>query len=530
MTLPIGSIFMSTVIPEKAEPPLIVSIDIGTSSIRAMIFDGRGRTVEGLEARRAHEIQATSEGAAEADPDVLLQIVFECLDELLGKAGPLQSSIGGVAACTFVNNLLGIDGEHRAVAPLTTYADTRGEGEVARLRSDFDEASVHDRTGCRFHPSYLPARLRWLSRAQPGLFARVARWVSIGEYLELKLFGETAVTTSVASWTGLLNRLLLAWDSSLLAGLPVNESHLSPLTDVRQPRRGLRTPFARRWPALAEVPWFPAVGDGAAANIGSGCFSSRQVAVTVGTTSALRAVLSTAPEHLPAGLWCYRVDRERSLLGGALSEGGSVFAWMRGILNLEPQLNLEEALGAMEPDSHGLTVLPFLAGERAPGWAGHARAALDGLSLATTPLEILRAGLEAVAYRLFLVFELLRPLVPGDPQVVASGGALLRSPAWLQIVTDVLGRPVAVCGVAEATSRGAALLALEALGAINSLEEIPHFIQSPYQPDPRRHARYLEAVRRQEKVYGKLVGKKNQNPGVRIQNKKASSIGSFEEP
>jgi gluconokinase len=517
MTLPIGSIFMSTVIPEKAEPPLIVSIDIGTSSIRAMIFDGRGRTVEGLEARRAHEIQATSEGAAEADPDALLQIVFECLDELLGKAGPLQSSIGGVAACTFVNNLLGIDGEHRAVAPLTTYADTRGEGEVARLRSDFDEASVHDRTGCRFHPSYLPARLRWLSRAQPHLFGRVTRWVSIGEYLELKLFGETAVTTSVASWTGLLNRLLLAWDAPLLAGLPVNESHLSPLTDVRHPRRGLRTPFARRWPALAGVPWFPAVGDGAAANIGSGCFSSRQVAVTVGTTSALRAVLSTAPEHLPAGLWCYRVDGERSLLGGALSEGGSVFAWMRGILNLEPQSNLEEALGAMEPDSHGLTVLPFLAGERAPGWAGHARAALDGLSLATTPLEILRAGLEAVAYRLFLVFELLRPLVPGDPQVVASGGALLRSPAWLQIVTDVLGRPVAVCGVAEATSRGAALLALEALGAINSLEEIPHFIQSPYQPDPRRHARYLEAVRRQEKLYGKLVGKKNsesrsQNP------------------
>jgi gluconokinase len=190
---------------------------------------------------------------------------------------------------------------------------------------------------------------------------------------------------------------------------------------------------------------------------------------------------------------------------------------MRETLDLGAHPSLDEALGAMEPDSHGLTFLPFLAGERAPGWAGHARAALEGISLATTPLEILRAGMEAVAYRLFLVFELLRPLLPGDPLVVASGGALLRSPVWLQIVTDVLGRPVAVCGVAEATSRGAALLALEALGAIKSLDEVPHFIESPYQPDSRRHARYLDAVRRQQDLYGKLVGKKNsesrsQNP------------------
>ncbi len=496
---------MSIVTPQRAEPPFIVSLDLGTSSIRASLFDRMGRDVEGLKARKDHEIQTSSEGAAEADPDSILQTVFDCLDQLMEKMRPLKSGIGGVAACTFVNNVLGVDQTHRAVTPLTTYADTRGEKEVAGLQSDFDEALMHDRTGCRFHPSYLPARFRWMARFRPEWLGRVARWVSIGEYLELTLFGDTAVSHSVASWTGLQDRFRLVWDAPLLAGLPVGVERLSPLTDVNRPRRGLRPEFAGRWPGLAEVPWFPAVGDGAAANIGSGCISSRQVAVTMGTTSALRAVLTAAPERLPAGLWCYRVDRERSLLGGALSEGGSVFAWMRGILNLGGYPDLEKALAALEPDSHGLTVLPFLSGERAPGWAGHARAALDGLSLATTPLEILRAGMEAVAYRLFLVFELLRPLVPEDPLVVASGGALLGSPAWLRIVTDVLGRPVAVCGVAEAASRGAALLALEALGAIKNLEEIPHFIHSPYQPDSQRHARYLEAIRRQLDLYGKLI-------------------------
>src|SRR5207247_2845123 len=133
------------------------------------------------------------------------------------------------ATCALVSNLLGVDKTGRAVTPLTTYADTRASGEVARLRAECDEAAVRDRTGCHFHPSYLPARFRWLARAHPDLFHQVARWVSIGEYLELQLFGEAAASYSVASWTGLLDRRRLVWDEPLLAVLPVGASQLSPL-------------------------------------------------------------------------------------------------------------------------------------------------------------------------------------------------------------------------------------------------------------------------------------------------------------
>ena len=159
----------------------------------------------------------------------------------------------------------------------------------------------------------------------------------------------------------------------------------------------------------------------------------------------------------------------------------------------------------MEPDGHGLTVLPFLAGERAPGWAGHARATIHGLTLATTPLHILRAGLEAVAYRIALVFDLLRPVLPADPQVIASGGALLRSPAWLEIMTDVLGRPVSVSHVQEASARGSALLALEALGALAGLDDAPDFVSVARYPDAGKHARYRPAIERQQALYERLV-------------------------
>lgn len=497
--------FMSTVTPDRAEAPFILAIDIGTSSVRTALFDRLGRVVKGTEARQAHEIRTTADGASETNADVLLELVWRCLDGLLLQSGPLTEKIAAVATCTFVSNILGVDKNGRAVTPLTTYADTRADGEVAGLRADFDEAAVHDRTGCHFHPSYLPARFRWLARAQPDLFHQVARWLSIGEYLELKIFGEAAVSYSVASWTGLLDRHNLAWDKPLLAVLPVRIEQFSPLTDINFPRRSLRPEFAARWPVLRDIPWFPAIGDGATANIGSGCVSSRRVALTVGTTSAVRVLLNSPIAQVPAGLWCYRMDGRRSLLGGALSEGGSVFAWMKETLKLSDLSGLESALAALKPDGHGLTVLPFLAGERSPGWAGYARATVHGLSLATTPLDILRAGLEAVAYRIALVFQLLAQLLPGHLQVVASGAALLNSPTWLQIMTDVLGRPVALSEVQEASGRGAALLALEALGVLADLEQAPDFISTVHQPDLDNHARYCAAVERQQALYMKLI-------------------------
>jgi gluconokinase len=178
---------------------------------------------------------------------------------------------------------------------------------------------------------------------------------------------------------------------------------------------------------------------------------------------------------------------------------------MKATLQLGDLSKMEPALARMEPDGHGLTVLPLLAGERSPGWKGSARGTLHGLSLATTPIDILHAGLEAVAYRIAIVFELLCQLLPDNPQVIASGGALLSSPAWLQITTDVLGRPVVVSEVQEASGRGAALIALEALGALKDLKEAPDFIGVIHHPDARRHTRYRQAMERQKILYEKLV-------------------------
>src|SRR5436309_13798239 len=139
----------------------------------------------------------------------------------------------------------------------------------------------------------------------------------------------------MASGTGMLVIQEHTWDSQLQEVLGVRGEQLPQLGDLHDSITGLKPEFASRWPALQDVPWFPAIGDGAAANAGSGCATEENWAITIGTSSAMRGVVATEKEMvLPPGLWLYLLDTKRALRGGALSEGGNVFAWLSHTLQI----------------------------------------------------------------------------------------------------------------------------------------------------------------------------------------------------
>jgi gluconokinase len=485
----------------QALAPLVLTLDIGSSSVRTLLYDGRGRQVAGAGAHEPYELTTTRDGASEDDPEAAVARVCRCLDTLLAQIGPAARQIGAVAISSMASTFIALDGDGRPLTAVSTYADTRNAEDAGALRAQLNEGQIHERTGCLLRTSYWPARLAWLRRTRPELWIRARGWASLGEYLELRLFGRRRVSHSLAAWGGLLNRHTLAWDAGLLQAVGIDEEQLAPLADVAEPLVGLAQPFATRWPALTGVPWFPAIGDGAAANVGSGCVDASRIALTVGTTGALRVMSARVPQ-IPAGLWVYRLDRQAALLGGATSEGGNLYAWLRGALRLDGDVDV--ALGALPPDGHGLTLLPFIAGERSPGWAGDAKASIHGITLDTAPHEILRAALESVAYRFALIAEGLASA--GAGQIIASGGALLRSPVWMQIIADALGRPLVASAEPEASSRGAALLALRSLGAIGALGELPAAEGAAFTPNPAHTSIYLGARARQVRLYEQLIG------------------------
>jgi gluconokinase len=502
------------------DQPLTLTLDIGTSSTRVMLWDTMGREVEGVVAQVKYDMHTTPEGGVEMPAEELLDHVCHCLDQGLQQAGDRAQAIRAVGMSTFWHSLLGLDGDGKPLTPVYNWADTRAGRAAQKLRHDLDEQAVHARTGCMLHASYYPAKLTWLRDTQSDLYRRVARWASPSEYLYGVWFGADArrVSLSMASGTGLLNQASCTWDEETLRSIDVAPDRLAPIADLDACAQGLQPPYADRWPALKDVPFFPAVGDGACGNVGSGCISPERYAINLGTSGALRALWTEAPppaaqtpEHptpnTPPGLWRYRVDSRRPLIGAAFSDGGIVHEWMLRTLQLPQGDELEQKLAAMPPGEHELIFLPFLMGERSLGWNPSARASLIGMTINTTPIEILHASMEAVALRFALAAQRLQTTFPQVREMIASGGALSHSPVWTQMFADAIGQPVIMAEEPEASSRGAALLAMEAAGLVSSTSEPQARLGRVFAPDPARRDAYHAMLARQEALYIELIDK-----------------------
>ena len=484
---------------------LVLAIDIGTSSARVIAFDSEGRAVDGARAQEGYSLRTDPPGAAELDADAVVETVARCVDSVLRSLGERAGGIRGVGCCTFWHSMVGVDSAGKAITPLYTWADTRSAAAAKKLHTQLNRIEVHRRTGCAIHPSYFPARLAWLRESDRNAFRQVARWLSPGEYLFEKLFGRSACSVSMASATGLYDQNLRKWDTEMLAASGITEETLAPLTDIDQPESGLSTEWSSRWPALKQVPWVPAIGDGAAGNLGSDCSTAESVAINLGTSGAIRVLWESEKIGIPPELWCYRLDSRRFVVGAAFSDGGEVYSWMRRALDLSgTDDDLNDELLTRSPDSHGLTFLPFLAGERSIGWRPDARATLHGISIATTPIDILQASMEGVALRFLLIWEMIHTYFPDVKKIVASGGAIGGSKAWQRMLANSLGHPILVTGESEASSRGAAILALQAAGIIRNPAELPTSTGRVVEHEPKAHETYRQALQRQQELYSRL--------------------------
>jgi gluconokinase len=320
----------------------VLVIDIGSSSARALLFDDDAQLIPDSVVSSPHHFTTTPPGAATLDPLDLRGRVEGCIDAVLQHPAAMNIRVVGMA--TFVGNMLGVDETGQPLTPIYSYADTRSADAVAELHTLVDSTSIHQRTGCMIHTAYQPSRLRWLQQTEPDLYQRVAAWIDLGAYLHLHWFGRAACSYSVAAWSGMLTRADLTWSQQWLRTLGMSESQFPLLTDYNDVQQGLLDAYAERWPALRDVPFCLAVGDGAAANIGSGCVDEARIALTVGTTAALRIVSSDILPPMPDGLWGYRVNATYHLIGGATTEGGNIFSWVQRILKLDDVADLDAEL------------------------------------------------------------------------------------------------------------------------------------------------------------------------------------------
>lgn len=462
---------------------LVLALDVGSSSARAQLR--RGGRAAGPEARLVHGFRVSRAGAATAGVRALVRLVLAAVDGALeGNREP----VAAVGISWFWHGLLGTDAAGRPVTPVLTWADTRAAEAVPRLAARLDPEAYRRRTGAFLHASFWPAKLELLG------VGSAARWEGPAEALARELFGVARVGTSMAAGTGLLDSERGSWDATTIEALALDPSRLPQLSD--EPLGPLPARWARRWPSLRRALWYPALGDGACANLGSGCLGPGLAAVSLGTSAAMRVLAPFGPAA-PPGLFAYALDPPapgaRRLVGGATSAGGNLWAWTRAQLREVDA----RAVDRMAPDAHGLTVLPYLAGDRAPAWSLRRSGVVHGLTLATTAEDLARALLEAVALGLARVRPALVGAFPGS-RLVVSGGASSRA---ARLVADALGEPVWRSPVVEASLSGAAVHALERLGRPARALALRG---QPLEPDAEAHSRYLSALKRQDDLLTRL--------------------------
>lgn len=476
----------------------LLALDIGTSSVRAAIYDGQGRRIEKSFVKNERNLDVTEDGGAEIDAEKALSQVTKAIEDVLAKTPELVKKVSYVATSSFWHSLVGVDAKGKAVTPVYGWADTRSAKFVKILQENFNENTTQNRIGARFHSSYWSAKLLWLKNDKPKVFAKAKYWLSFSDLLALRFFGEAVTGVSMASGTGIFDIKKCVWDKKLISFLKITEENLPRLAADSETFQLTET-FAARWKQLENAKWFLAIGDGAANNLGANCTTKDKAALMIGTSGAMRVCYEGAPPaKLPSGLWCYRIDRKSVLVGGALSDGGGLYGWLKENFRLtEDDDKTEDEIAKRQPDEHKLTFLPFLAGERSTGYHANARGAILGLRSATDTIDIVQAALESVAYRFAAIYDQLSEICQIE-EIIASGGALRESPVWTQIIADVLNQKMTLPDTREASSQGAVNHALEIIGKKANIKKEK---QVAFKPNAENHKIYKQARERHEKFY-----------------------------
>ena len=314
-----------------------LALDLGSSSVRALVFEASGPTelspVPGALARRGRQLTSSAPGQATFDATDYFSDLVACLDEL--HAGGFLEGVGDVALDSQWHSVLAVDQKGRPATEVVSWADTRPRRPLPSLTGEALE-KLRQRTGCAFAPMYWTWRLPWLRAGLgigPGGSSPVGsspvRFLGLSEYVGLQLLADASMPVSMASATGLLSTGPRQWDDEALELAGVTASDLVDLAPPGWEGR-LAGEWRQRWPQLATARWHPAMGDGAAANLGVGCDKPNRAAMTIGTSAAVRSVnVDEGPDlpPLPAGLWRYCVDHRRTVTGAAYSSGGQLYAW-----------------------------------------------------------------------------------------------------------------------------------------------------------------------------------------------------------
>ena len=480
----------------------LLGLDLGTSAVKVLACTPEGEVL--ANASRSYALRTPRPEFVELDAGEVIDAALAALRDVVANVHSAGAVLEAVGFSCAMHGVLPVDDRGEPLGPLVTWMDRRSAPIAERWRADGTAKALYERTGAPVHPMLPSCKLRWFAENDPALIERSAKFVSLKELLVFRWTGEWLIDWGMASGTGLLDVRARTWDAGALDATGIDASKLSKLA---APSTSLALQPAAARELGIDLSVVLASSDGALANLGVGATGAGDFALTLGTSGALRVVVDEPYLDPQARTFCYAYDDRRYVVGGATSSAGAVLeklqAWFLAGVPERQRFERTLALIADVPiGAHGVTVVPFLSGERAPYWRADLHGAFTGLELSHTTADLLRAGFESVAFALRSVYDVLRERL-AEPQRLRLSGGLTHAPLVRQLLADVFACDTMLTNQTEASAFGAAMMAGLAIGAVSDEDAVVRSLQPVrvHAPDATARAAYGAVYER----YGRAV-------------------------
>lgn len=496
---------------------VFLGIDAGTTSLKAALFDLDGRML--ALAREEYSLDSPAPTVIEIDAEIYWRACCSAVQAVIRTGRVAAEDIVGLAISSQGETLIPVDATGRPLRRAIVWMDGRAVAEAEALKARFDVDEAYHITGQpEITPVWPAAKLLWLKRHEPQVFAQAARFLLVEDFLMYRLAGQFVTDFSVHSTSMLVDMHRKDWWGPMLDFIGLSAGRLprlaepgtvvGPVASAAAQATGLSTRTLVVTGAMDQM--LGAMGGG---NIAPGV-------VTETTGGALVILVTTSAPHFdPARrVPCYYHARPDTYCIQPYGQtGGMALRWFRDQFypletqvaanaGLDPYDLLTAAAARVAPGCDGLVMLPHLEGAFTPEMNQAARAVFFGATLSHTRAHFTRAVLEAVAYMLKRNLDLVEGLGVTANEIRSLGGGA-RSDLWLQIKADVLQKPVLTVEAEESACLGAALLAATATGCLPSLEAgVARMVRvrKTYLPDPTRRAAYARGYARYVELYDRL--------------------------
>ncbi|WP_129044540.1 gluconokinase [Companilactobacillus metriopterae] len=462
----------------------IIGADIGTTSTKAVLYDMKGNVI--AYANKGYQLYQDEPGMAEEDPDDIFEAIIDVLSQVMRKGKVKPDELKGVSFSSAMHSLILMDENDEPLTRAITWADNRAAKYSDQLKENGLGKEIYAKTGTPIHPMAPLSKILWIKNEKPELFSKTKKFIDLKTYVFFKLFGEYNMEYSIASATGMFNIFELKWEPQALEMLGLSEDKLPNLVEPTDKISGIDPSYGKVTGITADVPFIYGASDGVLSNLGVNAIDPGVLAVTIGTSGAVRVVVDKPVVDPNGNLFCYALTKDKWVVGGPVNNGGIVFRWVRDQLFAPEKITAEQMqissydiltqiAEKIPAGSDGLLFHPYLGGERAPIWNAYARGSFFGLTRQHTRAHMVRSALEGIVYNLYMVMLMIEG-VAGKPKSIQATGGFARSELWRQMLADIFEQDVTIPESFESSCLGAAVLGMYSLGYIDDLSEVKNMV------------------------------------------------------